>query len=83
MGAGVRRALVEAQAVTSPVADAWNLSPSSTEFGSLTDAMLGVGLELNRLTMLADAALTVREADALAVPPRPSETAYVNDAGPV
>ena len=61
MCTGVRRALVEAQPVTSPALDAWNLSPSSTEFGSLTDVMLGVGLELNRLTMLADAGLTVKD----------------------
>ena len=37
--------------------------------------MLGVGFELNKLTVVEDGAFTVRETDALAVPPRPSEMA--------
>ena len=59
----------------SPALELWNLKPSSTDCGSFTDIMLGVGLELNRLTVEDDEGLTVRLTEALAVPPRPSEMA--------
>ena len=79
MGAGVRRALVEARPCGIAGAGRLELRPKLHRAQSSTDVHNGrIGLELNGYGIYAGAALTVRDADALAVPPRPSEIGYVN-----
>ena len=57
-----------------PGADAWNLTPSSTDALSFAAASDGVAEAENRLVEV-EGAETVRPTVAEAVPPRPSEIA--------